>query len=129
MAFWNRKDKDQDLSPEPVETEEDMPAAPVYKAPLKMPDVSKKREFIVGHNFDRKTGVINGFFVTDCFDDAELQEGLRPEIARFPVTQLYDAHEQKQRADKYAEYMNRINEAKQKAYEQTLLIDVLKDNV
>lgn len=94
-----------------------------------MPDSNKQREFLVGHSFDKTTGKINGFFVTDCFDDAELQLGTRPEVARFPVTQLYDAHEQKLRAEKYCEYMNRINEAKQKAYEQTLLIDILKENV
>lgn len=121
--FWNRKPKDEPV----VEEEEDMPVE--YKKPKEMPDTTKQREFIVGHSFDKKTGVINGFFVTDCFDDAELQAGTRPAVATFNVTQLYDAHSQRQRAEKYAEYMNRINDATQKAYEQTLLIDVLKDNV
>ena len=128
--FWNRKPKEEtfEVFEEPVEEEDDMPE---YEkpAPLQMPDTSKQREFLVAHSFNKKTGTIESFFVTDCFDDAELQAGTRPAVATFKVSQLYDAHEQKIRAEKYCEYMNRINEAKQKAYEQTLLIDVLKDNV
>lgn len=125
--FWNRKPKDEPEENNGVEEDSDMTSE--YKKPIEMPDTTKQREFCVGHSFDKKTGVINGFFVTDCFDDAELQLGQRPEVARFPVSQLYDAHAQKLRAEKYAEYMNRINEATQKAYEQTLLVDILKDEV
>ena len=95
----------------------------------KFVDTKKKREYLVGHTTDTKTGQYLAFFVTDVFDDEELKSGTRPEIATFPVSTLYDAYEQKQRAEKYCEYMNRINEAKQKAYEQTLLIDILKDQV
>lgn len=124
--FWNRKPKDE---PEEfnVKEEEDMSAE--YKQPKENPDTSKQREFIVGHNYDKKTGELYAYFVTDCFDDAELQLGRRPEVVRFPISQLHDAHAQKLRAEKYAEYLNRINEATQKAYEQTLLVDILKDNV
>ena len=126
--FWNRKSKDE---PEENTVDEDDMAIPKYEppAPLKMPDTTKQREFQVGHNYDKKTGELHAFFVTDCFDDAELQSGTRPEIARFSVSQLYDAHSQKLRAQKYCDYMNRINEATQKAYEQTLLVDILKDEV
>lgn len=124
--FWNRKDKD-DPEETTVDEESDVPVK--YNQPKEDPDTTKKREFTVGHNFDKKTGDLYGYFVTDCFDDAELQLGRRPEIARFPISQLYDAHAQKIRAEKYAEYMNRINEATQKAYEQTLLVDILKDEV
>ena len=92
-------------------------------------DTSKKREYQVGHHYDKQTGDYNGFFVTDCFDDAELQLGRRPHVATFPVSGLYDVYEQKQRAEQYADYMNRINDAKQKAYEQTLLVDIIKDQV
>lgn len=124
--FWNRKPKDNPEEPT-GEEEGDVPVE--YKQPKQMPDITKQREFQVGHNYDKKTGELYGFFVTDCFDDEELHSGKRPEIARFPISQLYDAHAQKLRAEKYAEYMNRINEATQKAYEQTLLVDILKDDV
>lgn len=124
--FWNRKPKDE---PEETTVDEESDVPVKYSQPKEDPDTTKKREFIVGHNFDKKTGDLYGYFVTDCFDDAELQLGRRPEVARFPVSQLYDAHAQKLRAEKYAEYMNRINDATQKAYEQTLLVDILKDEV
>ena len=107
--------------------EEIMPNQPAYTPAVI--DTAKKREFIVGYCTNNKTGEYTSFFVTDCFDDAELRRGTRPEVASFPVSQLYDAHEQKQRAEKYRDYMNRINEAKQKAYEQTLLMDIMKEQV
>ena len=125
--FWNRKPKDKDDEPEDI-NEDDMPVEQPNIQP-KIINTTKKREFLVGHNYDRKTGEYHAFFVTDCFDDAELQAGKRPQVATFPVSTLYDAHEQKQRAEKYCDYMNRINDATQKAYEQTLLIDIMKDNV
>lgn len=111
----------QDEDTLPVNTTPNIPPVPI--------DSSKKREFIVGHNFDKVTGQYHAFFVTDCFDNAELQAGTRPTIASFPVSVLYDAYEQKQRAEQYADYMNRFTDAKQKAYEQTLLVDIIKDQV
>lgn len=86
----------------------------------------KTREYIVGHTSSTDTKEIVSFFVTDCVDDEELQSGKRPTIAVFPVSQLYEAQEQEYRAIQYAEFMNKINEATQKAYEQTMLMDILK---
>ena len=133
LKFPWTKDKEEPIV---EETEEDMDNEYLYeqikekaRTTPKFIDTSKKREYLVGHTTDSKTGRYLCFFVTDVFDDAELQSGARPELARFPVSELYDAYEQKQRAEKYCEYMNRMLEAKQKVYEQTLLVDILKENV
>ena len=86
----------------------------------------KTREYVVGHTSITETGELTSFFVTDCFDDNELNSGKRPTIATFPISQLYDQYEQKQRAEQYADFLNKINEATQKVYEQTMLMDILK---
>ena len=86
----------------------------------------KTRKYIVGHTTCTDTNEIVSFFVTDCVDDDELQRGIRPNIVVFPVSQLYESQEQEYRATQYAEFMNKINEATQKAYEQTMLMDILK---
>jgi hypothetical protein len=39
---------------------------------------------------------------------------------------LYPQEDQKQRADEYAEYMNKIVDATQQAYENNNLMDILK---
>lgn len=83
------------------------------------------REYKVGHTAN-SDGEITAYFVTDCFDDAELKKGLRPHIAMFPVSQLYDRYEQENRADMYVNYLNKMQEAKQQIYEQTMLMDILK---
>ena len=87
----------------------------------------KVRTYKVAHNKDSDTGRVLKFFVTDVHDDNELQKGLRPEIAVFPVSQLYDEEEQNYRASHYADYLNKIQEAKQTAYNGTMLFDLIKD--
>ena len=82
------------------------------------------RPYQVGHNTQNDKVV--SFFVTDCLDDKELQSGKRPHVPIFPVSQLHDHREQEQRANQYAAYMNKVIEATQKAYEQTVLMDLLK---
>lgn len=86
----------------------------------------KVRTYKVAHQKDSDTNRINRYFVTDVHDDAELQKGMRPEVAVFPVTQLYDEEEQRYRAEHYCDYMNKIQEAKQTAYNGALLFDTIR---
>lgn len=86
----------------------------------------KLRTYKVGHTKGEESGDYLRFFVTDCHSTEELNKGLRPNLAEFPVTQLYDADEQEQRAQQYADFLNKIQQATQKAYEQTLMMDILK---
>lgn len=85
----------------------------------------KVRTYKVGNNRDVETKEILRFFVTDAHNDEELQKGHRPDIAVFPISQLYDREEQKSRAEHYCEYLNKIQEAKQTAYNGTLLFDTI----
>lgn len=85
----------------------------------------KVRTYKVANNRDTETREILRFFVTDVHNDAELQKGQRPDLAIFPVSQLYDMEEQKARAEHYCEYLNKIQEAKQTAYNGTLLFDTI----
>lgn len=82
------------------------------------------RVFVVGHS-TKKDRIIE-YFVTDCHTDEELHNGERPHIAVFPVSQLYDSASQLHKAQVYSDYMNRINEATKKAYEQTMILDIMK---
>lgn len=52
----------------------------------------------------------------------------RPRLATFPVSQLYDKQSQYNKAKMLAEYMNKINEATEKAIRNTTLIDALSIN-
>jgi hypothetical protein len=86
----------------------------------------KVRTYKVAHNKDEETGRIFKFVITDVHDNEELQKGLRPDIAVFPICQLYDEEEQRYRAEHYCEYLNKIQEAKQTAYNGALLFDTIK---
>lgn len=88
----------------------------------------KVRTYKVAHNKDQETGRVIKFFVTDVHDDAELHKGLRPDIAVFPVSQLYDEEEQRYRAEHYVDYLNKIQEAKQTAYNGAMLFDTIRDS-
>jgi hypothetical protein len=44
----------------------------------------------------------------------------------FPVSVLYPRRDQEQRAEEYAEYMNKIVRATMQAYENNNLMEVLK---
>lgn len=83
-----------------------------------------KRVFKVGHTLDNTSKEITSYFVTDAHDNKELD--IRPHLMTFPVSLLYPAEDQNQRAEEYAEYMNRIVEATQQAYENNNLMDILK---
>jgi hypothetical protein len=90
------------------------------------PDINRHREYRVASTVDNETGLYTSFFVTDCFDHEELQSETRPGVVTFKVSQLYDAHAQRQRAVHYAEYMNRINAATQQAIKDNALIELIK---
>lgn len=64
------------------------------------------------------------YFVTDANDSSELDE--RPVVAEFPISQKFDREVQKERADSYADYMNKVAEATIQAYQNNQLIDILK---
>lgn len=85
-----------------------------------------KREFKVGHVKDTSSGEISAFFVTDANNNKEID--LRPQLMTLPVSILYPEEDQKQRAEEYVEYMNKIVYATMQAYENNNLMDVLKGN-
>ncbi len=82
-----------------------------------------KREYKVGHN--KVEDKIVSYFVTDAHDNSELET--RPELIRFPVSQLYCDADQKQRAEEYADAMNKIQQAIEQTYENNKLVDLLKE--
>ena len=61
--------------------------------------------------------------------DEELKEAgwgkIRPHVAEFRVSQLYDDATQCQRARDYRDYMNKLVDAAETAYKNNHLIDVL----
>ncbi len=84
------------------------------------------RTYKVVNHRDPDTQEIIRYSISDVHNDEELQKGKRPEIAVFPISQLYDAEEQLSRAEHYMEYLNKIQEAKQTAYNGTLLFDTIR---
>lgn len=55
-------------------------------------------------------------------------ERVRPRVATFPISQLYDQTEQRHRAKMLADYLNKIQEATNKAIRNTNMIDALSIN-
>ena len=53
------------------------------------------------------------------------QERIRPRVATFPVSALYDEETQRQRAKMLCDYMNKLNDAMEQARAQTALIDLI----
>lgn len=53
------------------------------------------------------------------------QERIRPRVATFPVSALYDEETQRQRAKMLCDYMNKLNDAMEQAKAQTALIDLI----
>lgn len=49
-----------------------------------------------------------------------------PAAVTFPVSQKYDVDLQKKRAEDYATYLNKLDEAAKVAYDQIHLVDILK---
>lgn len=74
---------------------------------------------------DKHTGLkkIIAYFVTDAHDETELDD--RPQAATFPISAMYDGNTQYERAERFAEYMNKLAEAARIAREQTHLVDIL----
>lgn len=83
-----------------------------------------KRTYKVGHTTDATTKKYTKFFITDAHNEDELDS--RPMVATFPIGERYDEDTQHHHAKMFADYMNKIEEAKQIAYDQTMLMDVLK---
>ena len=82
-----------------------------------------QRTWRVAQNKSGQTKKITHYFVSDAHDDSELDE--RPVAATFPISQLFDQDLQAARAEKYAEYLNKLDEAARVAQEQTYLVDIL----
>jgi hypothetical protein len=84
------------------------------------------RSWKVAHSsvteYDRK--VITRYFITDAETNDELDT--RAIAAEFPVSQKFDQELQEARANAYADYMNKIEEATKQAYANNQLIDILK---
>lgn len=97
--------------------------APIYS--LTTVNNMQVRTYKVAHTRDEETNEMLKFLVTDVHTTEELRSGKRPDIAVFPVSQLYDEEEQRSRAEHYCEYLNKIQEAKQTAYNGTLLFDTI----
>ena len=53
-------------------------------------------------------------------------EEVRPRVANFPISQLYDEETQRRRAQMLCDYMNRIQEAMDQAEKHTIMIDAIK---
>lgn len=83
-----------------------------------------KRKFKVGETTSRTTDKISRFFVTDAIGKDDLDT--RSVVAEFPISELYDETTQLRHARLFCDFMDKIEEAKQVAYEQTMLMDVLK---
>lgn len=63
-------------------------------------------------------GTITSYAVSRDKDD--------PDLVLFKVTGTYPRAEQKQRADEYCAYLNKIVDATEEAYSQNQLVDTLK---
>lgn len=102
-----------------------------------------KRKYSVWHSTSAE-GEIAQYFVTDIteeehersrkkFEKLEYynkvqhldQEFFRPRVATFPVSDLYSDDEQRNCAKMLCDYLNKIQEAKERAASETAFIDVL----
>lgn len=103
------------------------------------------RKYQTWFNKNSDTGRIQAWFVSDITepemeDERALykdrthlervryisQEELRPRVATFPVSQLYDSETQERRAKMLCDYLNRILEATEQAEKHAILIDAIK---
>lgn len=71
---------------------------------------------------NKNTGEISRFAVG--IDSTNVES--TPVVADFPVTGKFSAAQQRHHATLFCEYMNKIQEATEKAYEQNMLVDILK---
>ena len=86
----------------------------------------KLNRYIVGTSTSTNTGKMTKFFVTDAETVEEMEDGSHPEVAEFPISPKYPQTEQEQRANMFRDYMNKIVDATETAYQQTMLCDILK---
>ena len=54
------------------------------------------------------------------------QESVRPRIATFPISELYSEQEQRERARMLCDYLNKIQEARERAERDTVFVDLIK---
>ena len=102
------------------------------------------RKFLVWRNSKAGTSDIIEFYVSDITDEesdrsAERvkklefsdrinylhQELIRPRVATFPVSELHDEDTQRRRARMLADYLNKIQEAHDRAESENVLLDIL----
>jgi len=81
------------------------------------------RTYKIGEMTNRSQGLVS-YFVTDANDSEEVSR--RPKVAEFPVGQRWDKDAQHRHAEIFRDYMNQVQAAQEKAYQQTQLIDILK---
>lgn len=53
------------------------------------------------------------------------QEWFRPRVATFPISELYPEDEQRKRAQMLCDYLNKIEEAKDRAERDTAFVDII----
>lgn len=82
------------------------------------------RKYGVGFSTSQETMKVTSYFVTDAQTKEEIDE--RPRVAVFPVSEGHYAELQDQRAQMYADYMNKVIEATETAYDHIVLMDALK---
>lgn len=89
------------------------------------------RKFKVFNIKSRDTGEIVEYIVSDITEDELNREKkhnktIRPDLAKFPVSHLYDAGTQLSRANQMCSYFNRIQEIQEEAVKNNTLLDFLK---
>lgn len=103
------------------------------------------RKYQTWFNKNNETGRVNCWFVSDQTEEENEQERklredrdtrerwryhnqeeIRPRVATFPVSQLYDSETQERRARMLCDYLNRLLEAAEEAERHAVLIDRIK---
>lgn len=84
----------------------------------------RKRSYCVWETKNGHDDLLD-YFVTDRFSKEDDPEGFRT-VATFPISARHDEDEQARRAQDYANYMNKLAEAAEQAYEHNKLINILK---
>lgn len=88
------------------------------------------RKYRIWESKNADTGEVTLLWVTDITDEEQKREkktgrSIRPEVARFPISQLYPLEEQQRRATMLRDYLNKIQEAKERAERDTAFVDLI----
>lgn len=88
------------------------------------------RKFKIWTFTSRQTNEVTKYTVGDATEDEATFEKkhdrvVRPDRIEFPVSQAFPANEQLQLARLVKDYLNKIEEAKQQAIEQTAIVDLI----